>query len=172
MTALKLPTMSRCDKLHDLPPVITDWQNAWYPDCEYYEYGRCAKPKRCDDSAACPFNGKALPLREVAAAPNADQPQKTSDAAGRTQTDDEPRSALLAHAIKQQIAQRTGGRIRLLEVAMLDKAVVIRGSVSSYHAKQLALQAVLDVLGSACSTRFELDLRAPRSSAMSTANSQ
>jgi hypothetical protein len=58
---------SRCKKLQELPPVVTDWQlQAWCPDCDSYYCGRCANPTRRDGNAACPFDGKVLPLREVA----------------------------------------------------------------------------------------------------------
>jgi hypothetical protein len=67
MDAQEKRTTSRCNKLHELPPVVTDWQQkAWCPDCDYYQGGICGNPIRRDSNAACPFDGKALPLREVA----------------------------------------------------------------------------------------------------------
>ena len=74
--------MNLCKKLHDLPSVATDWQQTtWCPDCEYYECGKCHDPIRTENNAPCPFDGKELPLREVTADPNNDQPQKPLDAA-------------------------------------------------------------------------------------------
>jgi hypothetical protein len=52
-------TTSPCNKLHELPPVCTDWQQTtWCPDCEHYDCGRCDNPIRRDGSAACPFDSK------------------------------------------------------------------------------------------------------------------
>lgn len=69
MNAQEKRTTSRCHKLHELSPVVTDGQQtAWCPDCDYYECGRCDNPTRNGCKANCPFDGKALPLREVPAA--------------------------------------------------------------------------------------------------------
>ena len=39
------PTTSRCNKLHELPPVVTDWQRTvWCPDCDSYDCGLCGNP--------------------------------------------------------------------------------------------------------------------------------
>jgi hypothetical protein len=36
MNAQEKRTTNRCNKLHELPPVVTDGQQtAWCPDCEY-----------------------------------------------------------------------------------------------------------------------------------------
>ena len=54
-----------CKKLHELPPVLSEWQQTtWCPDCDYYASGTCGNPTRPDGNPACPFDGKALPLRE------------------------------------------------------------------------------------------------------------
>ena len=59
-------TTSRCNRLLELPPVLTEWQQkAYCPDCDYYCDGQCCKPIDSSGNAACPFDGKALPLREV-----------------------------------------------------------------------------------------------------------
>ena len=68
------------------------------------------------------------------------------------------RTDLVGEAIKHQIVQRTSGRIQMLEVQVTDTAVVIHGAVPSYYVKQLTLRGVLDVIGSAPSTRVELDV--------------
>jgi osmotically-inducible protein OsmY len=70
-----------------------------------------------------------------------------------------PRSAELEQAIKNRIVQRTGWRIQTLEVEVSDSCVVIRGCAPSYYLKQLALQGVLEVIGTAGATRIELDIQ-------------
>jgi hypothetical protein len=60
--------------------------------------------------------------------------------------------------IKHRISQRTGGRIQELEVAMSGNRVVVRGVAPCFYLKQLALQGVLDVLGSPGIARIELDI--------------
>ena len=79
MDAEERQTRSRCNKLHELPPVVNDWQQtASCPDCAYYDCGTCGNPVRRDGSVACPFDGKDLPLREVAVqAPNLDPEEVT-----------------------------------------------------------------------------------------------
>jgi hypothetical protein len=58
------------------------------------------------------------------------------------------RTPALEQAIKRQIVQRTGARIQGLEIEVTDGRVVVYGCVLCFHRKQLALQGVLDVLGS------------------------
>jgi hypothetical protein len=64
-------------------------------------------------------------------------------------TDTEPRrSALesgLAERIEGQIAERASGRIRDLRVVCEDGQITVCGRSRTYHAKQLALQAILDL---------------------------
>jgi hypothetical protein len=60
--------------------------------------------------------------------------------------------------IKNLIVQRTGGRIQKLEAEVIGNRVVIRGCAPSYYLKQLAIQGVLDSLGSASETRIELNI--------------
>jgi carbon storage regulator len=50
---------------------------------------------------------------------------------------------LLAH----RIAQRTGGRIRSLRVDKVDDRIVVSGRTSTYHARQLAFAAAVELLG-------------------------
>jgi hypothetical protein len=154
--------MSPCKKLHEVPSVLMDWQQVtWCPDCDYYDRGTCGNPIRTDRNAACPFDGNPLPLREVPGEPNNDQPQKPLNVASRKGRESQPRSQGLDQAIKHQIVQRTGGRIQMLEVEMLDDAVVIRGCAPCYYIKQLALQGVLDVIGSLRTSRVELNVQVP-----------
>lgn len=59
--------------------------------------------------------------------------------------------------LERRITERTWGRVHRLQVAVLDGRVRVSGYAPSYNAMQLALQAVLDVLGSA-SRKIELDI--------------
>jgi hypothetical protein len=76
-------------------------------------------------------------------------------------------SAALEQAIKQQIARRTGGRVQMLEVELKNGEVVIRGRAPCYYLKQLALQAVLDVIGSAGATTIQHHVEVQQSAAAS-----
>ena len=71
----------------------------------------------------------------------------------------QPRLLERAKAFKHQIVQRTGGRVETLEVELIDDCVVVRGIVPCYYLKQLALQAVLDLIGAASATRIELNVQ-------------
>jgi hypothetical protein len=73
----------------------------------------------------------------------------------------ESRPADLEQTIKDQIVQRTGGRIQLLDVQVKDGGVVIQGSAPCYYLKQLALQGVLDVIDSARATRIQFNVQVP-----------
>ncbi len=64
----------------------------------------------------------------------------------------------LERAIERRIIQRTWGRIRALEVEVVDNRVIIRGRAPSYYVEQLALQGVLDVIESAGAMRIELNI--------------
>jgi hypothetical protein len=165
--------MNLCKKLHDLPSVATDWQQTtWCPDCEYYECGKCHDPIRTENNAPCPFDGKELPLREVTADPNNDQPQKPLDAALNTELESQSESSGLEQAIKHRILQRTGRKIQTLEVEAIGNRVVIRGCAPCYYLKQLALQGVLDVIGSGRPISIELNVRVPGSTATLGADAQ
>ena len=52
----------------------------------------------------------------------------------------------LKAALGRQIEHRTDGRIRLLHVDVQSDRIVVAGTAPSYHLKQLALEAVLDVI--------------------------
>jgi hypothetical protein len=160
MDAEDKPTTNPCRRLHELPAVSTDWQQTtWCPDCEYYDHGTCGSPTRTDSNAACPLDGKPLPLREVAAESNDEQSHKPLSTAQSKQEDNQPRSTALEQTIKRQIMSRTGGRIQLLEVHQTGREVVIRGSAPCYYVKQLALQGVLDVIRSAGETDVEVNVQ-------------
>ena len=68
----------------------------------------------------------------------------------------------LAQAIERQIFQRTWGRIHRLEVKVIEDRVVVRGFTQSYHAKQLALQGVLDVLGPHAMPQMDIEVEVTR----------
>ena len=65
----------------------------------------------------------------------------------------------LERSIERQIVQRTWSRIHRLQVELFDGRIVVHGCTSSYYVKQLALQGVLDVLGSADSVCVDLDIQ-------------
>ena len=65
----------------------------------------------------------------------------------------------LARTIEQHVDLRTWRRIHRLRVEVTDGRVVIHGHASSYYIKQLALLAVLEVLGSPTTTEAVLDIR-------------
>ena len=67
--------------------------------------------------------------------------------------------AELAQIIERRIVQRAWGRIHRLEVKVIDGRVIVRGCTSTYHSKQLALEGVLDILGTTGTTQVELDIR-------------
>jgi hypothetical protein len=51
----------------------------------------------------------------------------------------------LAERIEGHIERRASGRIRDLHVVCSDDAIILQGRSRTYHAKQLAQQAVLDL---------------------------
>ena len=65
----------------------------------------------------------------------------------------------LGRAIERRIVQRTWGRIQALEVEVTDNRVIVRGRSPSYYVEQLALQGVLDLIGSAGAMRIELSIQ-------------
>ncbi len=52
----------------------------------------------------------------------------------------------LAGRIEGQIERRASGRVRDLHVACEAGQIILSGRTRTYHAKQLALQAVLDLI--------------------------
>ena len=64
-----------------------------------------------------------------------------------------PGNADLEKAVRNRLAHRSIHRIRALEVEMTSDRIAIRGQVSSYHLKQLAIQAVLDETRSSATTQ-------------------
>src|SRR5437879_5434467 len=66
--------------------------------------------------------------------------------------------AKLEQVIRRRIVQRVGGRLQSLDVKVIDDRVVVSGRAASFHAKQLALQGILDVIGTASTMQIELNL--------------
>lgn len=58
---------------------------------------------------------------------------------------DAPSRRELAERIEGHIARRASGRIRDLHVVCSDEAIILQGRSRTYHDKQLAQQAVLDL---------------------------
>jgi hypothetical protein len=75
------------------------------------------------------------------------------------------RRAELERAIERQIVQRTGGRVRQLQVQAAEDRLVVRGHASSHHVRQLALLAVGEVVGLAALNRAEVDIQVPAAQA-------
>lgn len=143
------PPMHRCQKLLDLPPIVADWQQqAWRPDCDYYDCGTCANAGWMDDHVVCPFDGKEMPLREVTDDTPHDEPRTMLDfglcqaPGSRTQSEE------LELTVKDRIMHRTRGRLRSLVIEVIDHELIVRGVAPCYHVKQLALQGVLEGLRS------------------------
>lgn len=65
----------------------------------------------------------------------------------------------LSEVLQDRIQWRTGGRIRQLCVVAQTDRVVVQGMTSSYYLKQLALAAVLDVIGSTATLPVTLEIR-------------
>jgi hypothetical protein len=57
-----------------------------------------------------------------------------------------PTLAQLRHELERQVQYRTGRRVRELVVEVNGHIVVLRGWTPTYHVKQLAQQAVRDLL--------------------------
>jgi len=55
--------------------------------------------------------------------------------------------AELRQTIEWQIAQRTWGRVHRLALEDTENRLVVRGYTCSYYVKQLAIQAILEVVG-------------------------
>src|SRR5262245_10332802 len=68
------------------------------------------------------------------------------------------RQPSLQGLIEREIAQRTWGRVYELQVDLLNDCLIVRGRTGSYYAKQLALEAVLSVIGSAAFDEIELNI--------------
>jgi hypothetical protein len=153
--------MNPCKKLRELPPVLTEWQGAaWCPDCPHYDGGACAIPTRTHADAPCPLDGQPLPLREVAVDPGKSVPEGCLHAAPSMRRRGEPRCEATEQAIRDAVASRTGARVQLHEVEVRDGLVVIRGRAPCYYVTQLAITAVVQVVGDARPIRVDLKVPA------------
>lgn len=65
---------------------------------------------------------------------------------------------ILERSVERRIVQHTWGRIHRLHVELSGDRLIVHGSAGSYYAKQLALEAALDSLGSTNATAVELDI--------------
>jgi hypothetical protein len=70
-----------------------------------------------------------------------------------------PQRAELEQTIKDRIVQRTGRRIRALKVEWSEGRIVISGYTPNYYLKQLALEGVLDVVGSMSVAPIEFNVQ-------------
>ena len=70
-----------------------------------------------------------------------------------------PPPAALEQAIRHRVAERTGRRIQGLEVEARDGSVRVRGRVTSFHLKQLAIQGIIDVIGSGVATHLQVEIQ-------------
>jgi len=78
--------------------------------------------------------------------------QPTESANGRPPADGPTTPAVppetdLCLVLARRITQRTGGRIRSLQVDRVDGRIVVSGRTSTYHACQLACAAAVELLG-------------------------
>lgn len=163
METKEQPTTHRCKKLHELPPVVADWQQkAWCPDCDYYCDGQC---RRSGGEAECPFASDALPLREVRAETPDSRPGDVLATEPFPAPQGPPRLQALGQDVKLRIADRTGRRIRALVIELTERELIVRGTATCYYLKQLALHAALDALRSdsetAVALRFEVGVVPP-----------
>jgi hypothetical protein len=64
----------------------------------------------------------------------------------------------LAYRLVSQIAHRTGGQVRDLEVESSEDHIIIRGRSRTYYMKQLAQEAALDESGDRCILVNEIEV--------------
>lgn len=64
----------------------------------------------------------------------------------------------LAFTLERQVRRRTGGRIRQLSVSVSPGRIVVRGISHTFYSKQLALHAVLEVLGQDADEEVDLQI--------------
>lgn len=64
----------------------------------------------------------------------------------------------LEQTLERHISERTWGRIHCLQVSVTDERVSVQGFTASYYVKQLAIQAILEVLGPSHDWRVDADI--------------
>ncbi|HLW63689.1 MAG TPA: hypothetical protein VKS79_00120 [Gemmataceae bacterium] len=74
----------------------------------------------------------------------------------------EPGLPELKESIRRRILERTGDRIRDLEVEVTEARIEIRGRTASFYIKQLAIQGTLDVIGVPTTTPIEVNVQVER----------
>jgi hypothetical protein len=84
------------------------------------------------------------------------EPVMSADQQGLPRTTEAEQA--LERAIERQITQRTWGRLQGLEVRVSHDQVIVRCRAPSYYMEQLALQGVLDLVGSAGAMRIQLNV--------------
>jgi hypothetical protein len=119
----------------------------------------CGNPACADGKATCPFDGKTLPLREATVDSSDNLSRGTPGIADHCGRELRRQPDALREAILRRVANRTGGRVRELDVAERDGTVVIRGRVPCHHVKQLVLQGVLDVVRAANGADLKIDFQ-------------
>ena len=156
--------MVLCDRIAEVPPLLAESQQSiGCPDCENYNRGTCSHLKYTSGDTLCTFDGSSLLLGQVVM----DSNNQSTESSAPGATPESPGGlwwAACKESIKRRIAQRTGGRIRLLRVETIGSRVVICGSAPSYYVKQLALRGACDVLGSAAANQIELNVEVSGSS--------
>jgi hypothetical protein len=70
-----------------------------------------------------------------------------------------PQPEVLEQAIRRSIVQRTGRRIPALQVQVTEGCVVIRGHAASFHLKQLALEGLVEAIGSVGAMQIQFDVQ-------------
>jgi len=150
--------MILCDRIAEVPPLLVESQQTiGCPDCENYNRGTCSHLKITNGKTGCFFDGRSLIQGKVAMESNNQSSRRLNSVVPNA-----PMhglwSAACEESIKRRIVQRTGGRIRLLQVETIGSRVVIRGSAPSYYLKQLALRGACDVVGSASANQIDFNV--------------
>lgn len=114
-------------------------------------------PRSAGGEHVCPQDGMPLSLRVVTDS-DCDS-QEWECESSDVQPEIEPCFDATEHAIRDKILQRPCRRIQALEVDVSENVVTIRGHVTCFHLKQLALQGVFDVMGAGRNYGIELNIR-------------
>jgi hypothetical protein len=61
--------------------------------------------------------------------------------------------------LEKKILEKTFGRVRPLEVELGHDKIIVHGRCPSYHIKQLAIQALIDLVPHAAPLHFALDIK-------------
>ena len=150
--------MILCDRIAEVPPLLAESQQTiCCPDCENHNCGTCSHLKYTDGDTLCFFDSGSLQFGKVIMNSNNRSSESSVSDALRESTGGLWTSAC-EESIKRRIVQRTGGRIRLLQVETIGSRVVICGSAPSYYLKQLALRGACEVLGSAALSQIEFNV--------------